>query len=46
MAEQNQDLPLVVSDILIEMHDMKASINRMVEIMLNQQRETNKRSSC
>ncbi|MBH8568211.1 hypothetical protein KB206_04915 [Microvirga sp. STS02] len=43
MAEQNQDLPLVVSEILIEMHDMKASINRMAEIMLNQQRETNKR---
>ncbi|MBF9224171.1 hypothetical protein [Hymenobacter ruricola] len=43
MAEQNQDLPLVVSEILIEMHDMKASINRMAEIMLSQQKETNKR---
>ena len=43
MAEQNQDLPLVVSKILIEMHDMKASINRMAEIMLSQQKEINKR---
>ena len=43
MADQNQDLPLVVSEILIEMHDMKASINRMAEIMLNQQQENNKR---
>ena len=43
MADQNQDLPLVVSEILIEMHDMKAAINRMAEIMLRQQQETNKR---
>ena len=43
MADQNQDLPLIVSEILIEMHDMKASINRMAEIMLSQQKETNKR---
>ena len=43
MADQNQDLPLVVSEILIEMHDMNASINRMAEIMLSQQKETNKR---
>ncbi|AMJ64511.1 hypothetical protein [Hymenobacter sp. PAMC 26628] len=43
MADQNQDLPLVVSEILIEMHDMKASINRLAEIMLRQQQETNKR---
>lgn len=43
MAEQDKDLPLVVSEILIEMHDMKSALNRMAELMLVQQQETNKR---
>jgi hypothetical protein len=43
MAEQDKDLPLVVAEILIEMHDVKSALNRMAEIMLTQQQETNKR---
>jgi hypothetical protein len=43
MAEQDKDLPLVVSEILIEMHDVKSALNRMAEIMLTQQQETNRR---
>ncbi|MDO7877030.1 hypothetical protein Q5H93_19950 [Hymenobacter sp. ASUV-10] len=43
MDERDKDLPLVVSEILIEMHDMKSALNRMAEIMLLQQQETNKR---
>jgi NAD-specific glutamate dehydrogenase len=29
MADQNQDLPLIVSEILIEMHEMKDDIRAM-----------------
>ncbi|WP_375417899.1 hypothetical protein [uncultured Hymenobacter sp.] len=50
MADQNQDMPLVVSEILIEMHGMndrltkvEAAINRMAEVILLQQQENNKR---
>lgn len=57
MADQHQDLPLIVSEILIEMHEMKSEIhdmstrltgvekavNRMAELMLTQQQETNRK---
>lgn len=50
MAEPDKDLPLVVAEILIEMHGLNArtgkvesALNRMAELMLLQQQETNKR---
>ncbi len=50
MDDRNDDLPLVVSEILIEMHGLnermtgvEKAINRMAEVMLPQQQETNKK---
>ncbi len=50
MAEQNQDLPLVVSEILIEIHGLgerltgvEKAVNRMAEVLLLQQQETNRK---
>jgi hypothetical protein len=50
MGEQNQELPLIVSEILIEMHSMserltgvEKAVNRMAELLLTQQLETNRK---
>ena len=57
MDDRNKELPLIVSEILIEMHEMKGEIhgmserltgvekavNRMAELMLVQQQETNRK---
>jgi hypothetical protein len=57
MEDRNKDLPLIVSEILIEMHEMKdeihgmserltgveKAVNRMAELMLVQQQETNRK---
>ena len=48
MADQNPDLPLIISEILIEMHEMKGDIramkealNRTASVVLKQQEHTN-----
>lgn len=48
MDDRNKDLPLIVSEILIEMHEMKEDIremknalNRMASVILKQQEHTN-----
>ena len=57
MADQNQDLALVVAEILIEIHGLgerlhrvderltsvEKAVNRMAEVMLLQQQETNRK---
>ena len=48
MEDRNKDLPLIISEILIEMHEMKehiqsmtAALNRTAEVVLKQQEHTN-----
>lgn len=48
MEERNKDLPLIISEMLIEMHimqsdirDMKDALNRTATAVLNQQQHTN-----
>lgn len=48
MEDRNKDLPLIVSEMLIEMHEMKTDIremkdalNRTVSVVLSQQEHTN-----
>lgn len=48
MDERNKDLPLIVSEILIEMHEMKedmrevkTALQQMAALMLKQQQHTN-----
>lgn len=50
MADKNQDLALVVAEILIEIHGLgerltgvEKAVNRMAELMLLQQQETNRK---
>lgn len=42
MAEQNQDLPLVVSEILIEMHEMRGDIKQLQEVTVHLNRSVEK----
>ena len=35
MAEQNQDLPLVVSEILIEMHELRGDIKELQKVTVH-----------
>ena len=35
MADQNQDLPLVVSEILIEMHELRADIKQLQTVTVH-----------
>ena len=35
MADQNQDLPLVVSDILIEMHELRGDIKELQKVTVH-----------
>lgn len=41
MDERNKDLPLIVSEILIEMHEMKETLNRVATVMTKQQEHMN-----
>ncbi|RSK32401.1 MULTISPECIES: hypothetical protein [Hymenobacter] len=41
MDERNKDLPLIVSEILIEMHEMKEALNRVASVVVKQQEHTN-----
>ncbi len=48
MEDRNKDLPLIVSEMLIEMHEMKTDIremkealNRTITVVLKQQEHTN-----
>ncbi|MBX0292416.1 hypothetical protein K3G63_18355 [Hymenobacter sp. HSC-4F20] len=41
MDERNKDLPLIVSEILIEMHEMKEALNRVASVVVKQQEHMN-----
>ena len=41
MDERNKDLPLIVSEILIEMHEMKETLNRVATVVTKQQEHMN-----
>lgn len=41
MDDRNKDLPLIVSEILIEMHEMKETLNRVAVVVTKQQEHMN-----
>lgn len=41
MDDRNKDLPLIVSEILIEMHEMKETLNRVATVVTKQQEHMN-----
>ncbi len=42
MADQNQDLPLVVSEILIEMHELRGDIKELQKVTVHLSRSVGK----
>ena len=42
MADQNQDLPLVVSEILIEMHELRGDIRELQKVTVHLSRSVEK----
>ena len=41
MDDRNKDLPLIVSEILIEMHEMNETLNRVAAVVTKQQEHMN-----